>query len=317
MARGRGRWRWIAAGAAVLVLAGGGLLAACSPMALAAPGAVAAVERVVGDGGVVEVRTVDRTIGVSPECSIAVRLGEGVSEAETARILEAAWAAPGESPCVVTTIELASRSSIGGMPAEAMDQDAAAAAAAAMHRLDLVALGASDGGGVVASASASGGDLSTAAALVREAVEARALEEAFGGVRWSLRWSGDGEPYDDVEIEWDATPDAALADLLDGLAALRASGALGQPGSAPAGPALDGPISGLSVRAGVDAGVAALTVDLTAAGWSAADLAAQGDAFASSSRAAQAAEAIAALAAEVGAPPPTITANETVVLVAA
>lgn len=305
----RGRWRWIAAGAAVLVLAGGGLLAACSPMALAAPGAVASVERVVGDDGTVSVRTVDHAIGVSPECSISVELREGVSQADTARILESAWAAPGESPCVVETVELAGRASIGGLPPEAMASDAAAAASAALHGIEGLTLRANDGGGVTATASASAGDLSTAAALVRDAIAHADLEDAFGGVWWSLRWSGDGQPYDDLELQLGATPDAAIADLLDGLAALRASGALGDPAEAVGGPDLDGPVSGVSVRVEGEAGVASLTIDLTAAGWSAADVEAQGEAFSTSSRAASVAAAIAELAAEVGAPEPTVTAN--------
>lgn len=304
----RGRWRWIAAGAALVVVAGG-LLSACSPMALAAPGAVASVERVVGDDGTVSVRTVDHAIGISPECSITVELRDGVSQADTARILESAWAAPGESPCVVETIELADRASIGGLPAEAMDPDAAATASAALHGIEGLTLRANDRGGVTATASASDGDLATAAALVRDAIAHEALEDAFGSVWWWLDWSGDGQPSDDLELQLGATPDAAVAALLDGLAALRASGALGDPAAAVAGPDLDAPVSGVSVRVEGEAGDASLTIDLTAAGWGAADVEAQGEAFASSSRVASAAEAIAALAAEVGTPSPTVTAN--------
>ncbi|MCI2958399.1 hypothetical protein MN032_11910 [Agromyces atrinae] len=303
-------------GAGALAAAVVATLVGCTPMADAARDATAKVEQVVGDSGKVSASTRERGINVTASCSITVRLGIGTSAAETSVVLEDVWAAPGDSPCVVTTVELANRSSMLGSPAVAMPSQAAAAASDVLQRFGFViTLGVSDGD-VSATSSARTGDFSTAAQLVREASTSTELDDPFGRVFWSLRWTGEGAPYDDVTVTSDSAPPAALVDLLTGLGDLRASGTLGEPTSA-ADAELDSPIIGMSVTSVTEAGSTALSVDLTVEGWDAAELAARGDDLSSSSRAADAARSITAIAASAGMSIDSITANQAVELLAA
>lgn len=291
------------------------IVLACTPLSRAAPGAVSQVEGVVGDSGEVSVYVVERNINVSPKCELRVRMEDGVAEDELARVLENAWAAPGDSPCVVKSVETASRSSIFGAPPAAMMAGEAGAVAAALLRFDLLTLSVREDGGLYADASVRTGDFSDAAALVRAAVASSALEDEFGRVDWSMRWSADDGAYDDATVASDGTPDPKLADLLDGLAELRASGALGVGDGADVA-ALDAPIIAVKLNAITESGVTAVGIGLTVAGWDADDLATRGEELALSGRAAEAAAAISALGEEVGLPVGAITANGTVDLLA-
>ncbi len=286
----------------------------CTPMSRAAPGAVSAVQEVVGDSGEVSVYVVERNINVMPRCQLTVRMIDGVAEDELARVLERVWAATGDSPCIVKTVktvETASRSTVFGAPPVAMTAGEASAVAAALQRIDVVTVSVREDGGVNADASVRTGDFSDAAELARAAVASAALEEEFGRVLWSMRWSADSSPYDDATVTSDITPDARLADLFDGLAALRDSGALGD-GYGTDDAALDAPIIAVKLNAITESGSTVVGIGLTVAGWDADDLDARGAELAQSSRAAEAARMIAALGEEVGVPIGSITANGTV-----
>jgi hypothetical protein len=117
-------------------------------------------------------------------------------------------------------------------------------------------------------------------------------------------------------VKSDSAPPATLVGLLTGLGDLRASGALGEPTSA-ADAELDSSIIGMSVTSVTEAGETALSVDLTVEGWDAPELAARGTELSSSIRAADAARAITAIAASAGMPIDSVTANQTVELLAA
>ncbi|PCE14235.1 hypothetical protein AUC47_06290 [Microbacterium sp. SZ1] len=291
------------------------IVLACTPLTRAAPGAVSRVEDVVDGSGDVSVYVVERNINVTPRCTLRVRMNDGVADDELARVLESVWAAPGDSPCVVKSVETASRSSIIDAAAADMTPSRADAVAEALLRFDLATLSVSDDGTLNADAFVRTGDFSNAAELVRAAVASSPLEEEFGRVDWSMRWSADSGPYDDATISSDATPDLRLADLFDGLAELRASGALGA-GYGLDDAALDAPIIAVRVNTIAESGATAVSVRLTVAGWDAEDLAARGAELAASSRAAEAARTIAALGEGVGIPVGTITANGTIDLLA-
>ncbi|MFB4352276.1 hypothetical protein RAC69_03945 [Microbacterium sp. LS_15] len=314
MTRGRRRGVILAVLSGALLVVIVAIVLACTPMSRAAPGAVAHVEDVVGDSGEVSVSVTEQNINVTPSCIVRVQMNDDVAEDELARVLEDVWAAPGDSPCVVQSVDTASRSTIFGAPPVAMTADTAAAVAAALQRFDSVSLSVNDGGNLFAFGSAREGDFSDAAELVRAGVASAALEEQFGRVDWMLTWSGEGRPYDDAEVTSDATPDPRLAELFDGLADLRASGALGS-GPGPDSAELDAPITGMTVKAVTEAGATSVSVAMTVAGWDAENLVARGGEFALSSRAAEAARMIAELGEEIGMPVGSIVANDTVELV--
>ena len=311
MTRGRRRGVTMAVLSGALLVVTVTIVLACTPMSRAAPGAVALVEDVVGDSGEVSVYVVERNINVMPRCTLRVQMNDGVAEDELARVLERVWAAPGDSPCIVKSLDTASRSTVFGAPPAAMTAGEASAVAATLQRFDGVTVSVREDGGVNADASVRTGDFSDAAELVRAAIASAALEEEFGRVLWSMRWSADSGPYDDATVTSDSTPDRRLTDLFDGLAALRDSGALGV-GYGTDDAALDAPIIAVKLNAITESGSTVVGIGLTVAGWDAEALAARGEEFALSSRAVEAARLIAALGEEIGIPIGSIVANGTV-----
>lgn len=299
------------------VLAATALLTACAPLSAAAREAAPRVAEVVGDSGDVSVTTTKSRVNVSPSCSARVRLDEGISRSAITRILREVWSAPGDSPCVVTAVELANRSSVSGYPAREMPAEAAAAVADALLRFGDVALAFTDDRAVAVTASSHSGRFDVAGALVRESAASAALHEAFGSVYWSLSWSHQGIPYDSVTILSDASPPITLARFLEGLGELRDSGALGQAGAPGGEPSLDAAIIGVDVEAKSEAQATTLSVQLTLENWDAAALGAQRKQLLSSGRAADAARAIAEIAERNGLPLDSVTASGVVELLPA
>jgi hypothetical protein len=313
MTRGRRRGVTMAVLSGALLVVIVAIVLACTPMSRAAPGAVALVEDVVGDSGDVSVSVTEPNINLMPRCTLRVQMNDGVAEDELARVLERVWAAPGDSPCIVKSLDTASRSTVFGAPPAAMTAGEASAVAATLQRFDSVTLSVDDGGNLFANGWAREGDFSDAAELVRAGAASAALEEQFDRVDWMLTWSGEGRPYDDAEVIGDTTPDLRVAELLDRLADLRASGTLGS-GPGPDSAELDAPIIGMKVKAVTEAGATSIRVALTVAGWDRESLAARSGELVLSSRAAEVARLIAALGEDVGVPVGSIVANETVEL---
>ncbi|MEV7693566.1 hypothetical protein AB0N73_09580 [Microbacterium sp. NPDC089189] len=298
-------------GFAVTLVASALLATGCTPMADAARDAVPRVERIVGDSGAVSASTTESRVNVAPTCSIRVRLGGDAAAAEISHVLEAVWAAPGDAACVVSAVELTSRSSVVGYPAAAMPADVAAATADALLRVESITINVTDPESATVTATSHAGGFATAADLVRQAASSAALDEAWGRVFWSLGWSREDAPYDSVTIVSDAAPSAGLVDVLTGLDDLRASGTLGQPGTA-GQTDVDAPIIGISIGSVTESGATTLTVGFTVEGWDAAELDERGDTLVTASRAADAARSIAEIAERSGVSVDSITVNDSV-----
>ncbi|MET3509668.1 hypothetical protein ABIC64_001088 [Plantibacter flavus] len=193
------------------------LVRACAPMTIAAIGAKAAVEAVLGDQGTVTVRTIEPKINVVPMCELRVSVHEGATSSEVGDMLATIVSESDLAPCEVSALELANGSTLllGSTTDFAAEQWSAIAAHLGRGR-ETISVRREDAPASVVPRIAAD-SVTRYLDVLRSLTAGARLEDSIGPVVWKDSWSLERAPFHAVDIDTDGTPPAELITFLQAL----------------------------------------------------------------------------------------------------